>query len=456
MVPNIVEIDTTAAKELDEPELLGEIIMKETNDDELGNNTDEDELKQRVNKALTSLLQDSKLFSSSSSSSSSSSQEESRTTLSCPELKWLDVDVGNKIGQGGFNSVHEVRLPGGGDNTVYAIKYLKPQLYQPDQTKRLHQGAADLVVEGRLLSVLDHPNLVEIKAVSAPSEDRPFLVISKLEQTLLKRMAIWKKKDRDLPNRYRKESQLQQHRRHNLNGRLQVAMDIARVLQYLYKKSVVYRDLKPENIGFDSNGTVKLFDLGLAKEMKNPQQNGKYRMTGQTGSWIYMAPEVAKHWAYDGMVDVYSFGILLWEICALEEPFAGLTDQQHMQQVVSGDLRPPIDKSWPTELQWLMKKCWSYFSSHRPTWEVVIETLQEVMDDTDFEEAEDSVRGFASLRAMSWRSKNSGEVSKPNSGRFVQAAPRVNPTPRSPNGTARGRRLRTRSDGARVLFGKKK
>jgi serine/threonine protein kinase len=57
-----------------------------------------------------------------------------------------------------------------------------------------------------------------------------------------------------------------------------------------------------------------LYDFGLAKELKGPHENGKYKLSGNTGSWAYMAPEVAKGYKYNLSVDVYSYGILLWEL----------------------------------------------------------------------------------------------------------------------------------------------
>jgi hypothetical protein len=116
-----------------------------------------------------------------------------------------------------------------------------------------------------------------------------------------------------------------------------------------------------------------------------------------------MAPEVAKGWHYDKMVDVYSFGILLWEIVALQYAFPKCKTREDMHPVWSGDKRPPIADWWPVELQWLMKKCWSYFAKSRPDFGVIIETLREIVDDATKEEEDH--RAIKSFRFGSRRSQ---------------------------------------------------
>jgi serine/threonine protein kinase len=97
-----------------------------------------------------------------------------------------------------------------------------------------------------------------------------------------------------------------------------------------------------------------------------------------------MAPEVAKSIPYDKSVDVFSFGILLWELCAMEKPFFGFSANKHMQQVVLGGDRPRLDTShtqwWPVKLHWVLKRCWSEDSSTRPSFTIIKETLEDLLE----------------------------------------------------------------------------
>ena len=136
-----------------------------------------------------------------------------------------------------------------------------------------------------------------------------------------------------------------------------------------------------------------------------------------------MAPEVAKGWQYNNSVDVYSFGILVWEITALQPAFANRDTRDAMHEVWSGDERPPMANWWPVELQWLMKKCWAYFPASRPDFTVIEETLEEILDDENAEE--ENVRAIKSFRFGSRRSQKISRGSgSANESRPVTLRPR--------------------------------
>lgn len=168
-----------------------------------------------------------------------------------------------------------------------------------------------------------------------------------------------------------------------LAKRLTALKSIASALQYLHDDChVVYRDIKPDNIGFyrkpHANCTCglrssqrhhsptkqdctcydeipKLFDLGLCKELKadilkvhpnhdpyDPKEEKTYKLTGRSGSRRYMSPEVAFSQPYNEKADVYSFGIMLYQVASLITPFDGYSMYQHEEAVLLCGYRPNV------------------------------------------------------------------------------------------------------------------
>jgi len=126
-------------------------------------------------------------------------------------------------------------------------------------------------------------------------------------------------------------------------------------------------------------GDVKLFDFGLAKELDPSLKcstSELYELSGNTGSLRYMAPEVARSEPYSLTADVYSFGLLLWQICSMDLPYDGMNRQDHSELVVHGNERPAIDSSWSTPLRILMKRSWESDPLARPSMDSIYKILR--------------------------------------------------------------------------------
>ena len=124
---------------------------------------------------------------------------------------------------------------------------------------------------------------------------------------------------------------------------------------------------------------MKLFDFGLAKELDPSLKSGiseLYELSGNTGSLRYMAPEVARSEPYNLSADVYSFGLLLWQICSLDLPYDGMNRQDHAELVVHGNERPQLDASWSTPLRILMKRSWEPDPLVRPSMDSIYKILR--------------------------------------------------------------------------------
>lgn len=106
------------------------------------------------------------------------------------------------------------------------------------------------------------------------------------------------------------------------------------------------------------------------------------QMSGMAGSKRFMAPEVCQGLQYNEKVDVYSFGIVMWEILALRKPFAGMGVADHYREVIVGGLRPPLDPRWPTSLNQLLQSCWHPDPDYRPTILETRESLRQIIENS--------------------------------------------------------------------------
>lgn len=134
-----------------------------------------------------------------------------------------------------------------------------------------------------------------------------------------------------------------------------------------------------DNACFSSVGDAKLFDLGLAKELKpkdlvSPPDG--YEASGMTGSRRYMAPEVVLCKDYGLSADVYSYAILFWQVMALEVPFAKYDFDQHFSKVVLKGERPKSLSFLSPMVTLLIEDCWNGDRSARPGFKRINDTLK--------------------------------------------------------------------------------
>jgi serine/threonine protein kinase len=183
-----------------------------------------------------------------------------------------------------------------------------------------------------------------------------FLVLDRLYDIMPQRLAKWKKQKSTgvskLFDRKGKKAQA------FWVERLTAAYDISCALSYLHGMNVIYRDLKPDNVGFDVRGDVKIFDFGLAKEIVPSQMldDGTYKLTGDTGSLRYMAPEVSLGKTYNETCDTFSFAILAWQMFAIETPYEGYGVSMFHKSVIKGGARPKINPKWGPEISSFLQR----------------------------------------------------------------------------------------------------
>lgn len=157
---------------------------------------------------------------------------------------------------------------------------------------------------------------------------------------------------------------------------LKMATDVARGMDYLHKRNIIHRDLKACNLLMDENEVVKIADFGVARVAVSTEGI----MTAETGTYRWMAPEVIEHKPYGLKADVFSFGIVLWELLTGKIPYAGMTPLQAAVGVVQKGLRPPIPQGTPSGLAEIMEACWEANPDARPSFSQLYQMLAEVRE----------------------------------------------------------------------------
>jgi serine/threonine protein kinase len=259
-------------------------------------------------------------------------------------------------------------------NSQYVVKRVRrSDLSETD----LNQGCIDLATECQFLSELSHPNIIKVRGTVGVAGDPHFcIVFDKMEKTLRDHFDVWKaskKENKGFLKKLKSKSLDDQIWAEQIGA----ALDVCRALKYLHGLNIIHRDLKPENISFDKRGNIKLLDFGFAVELKKEEERspGRYQLKQIAGTLRYRPQEVAAGMPYGKSADVYSFGILMWEIFSLKLPFEGYNHVIHDKKVYRSQLRPNIPDKWPVSLQTIISNSWAHESSSRPPIEHVYEVL---------------------------------------------------------------------------------
>ncbi|XP_020551906.1 uncharacterized protein LOC105168100 isoform X2 [Sesamum indicum] len=270
-------------------------------------------------------------------------------------IKDADLEELRELGSGTFGTVYHGKWRG----SDVAIKRIKKSCFTGRQSEQ-ERLTVEFWREAEILSKLHHPNVVAFYGVV---QDGPggtlatvteYMVDGSLRHVLLR-------KDRHLDRR----------------KRLIIAMDAAFGMEYLHSKNIVHFDLKCDNLLVNlkdpSRPICKVGDFGLSKIKRNTLVSG-----GVRGTLPWMAPELLNGSSnkVSEKVDVFSFGIVLWEILTGEEPYANMHYGAIIGGIVNNTLRPTIPSYCDAEWRRLMEQCWAPNPAVRPSFTEIASRLR--------------------------------------------------------------------------------
>ena len=249
-----------------------------------------------------------------------------------------DIEYKQKLGSGNFGEVYKAYWR----KTPIAIKILTSNLRNKQEFKS----------ECKIIHKLSHPNIVQFYGIV--NDANIGIGIELLVENL------------------------EPYNAHNTKREqaLNFILDITRGIYYLHDRKpncIIHRDIKPTNLLLTESKRVKICDFGISCFQHDPKQ--KYKMTGETGTYRYMAPEVLLCEEYDSSVDIYSLGIIMFKL--LEDiPFKFLTVTQIINAVSKKSYYPKI-KDYA--IKDLIENTWNYDPEKRITADEVIDQLEYIL-----------------------------------------------------------------------------
>ncbi|XP_021351235.1 serine/threonine-protein kinase HT1-like [Mizuhopecten yessoensis] len=262
-------------------------------------------------------------------------------------IEFDELDMRKRIGHGGFGDVYCAKWKG----TFVAVKKLRVQRISK---KRLQEFTSEVQV----FCALDHPNIVKFVGACCVTPNIA-IVMEFMESCLFQILHMSADSDATLTE----------------DNKLSIIIQISRGLAYLHEKNIAHCDIKSQNVLMDSREggyVAKITDFGLSM-MRNSSDTSStaHDQVRNIGTPRYSAPEVLRGELLDRAAmmraDVYSLGLVVFEIISEDEPFDSLNAKQIERHVGNGEERPVFGSDIDENVEENVKTCWSRDPSLRPS-----------------------------------------------------------------------------------------
>ncbi len=239
-------------------------------------------------------------------------------------------EIQEVLGVGGMAVVYKARCHR--LNRLVAIKILKDELSNDEEFRRRFHA------ESQAVAMLSHPNIVSVYDV-ASSGDANYIVMELIDGITLKQYM-------------EKKGVL------NWKETLHFAIQIAKALEHAHSRGIVHRDIKPHNVMVLKNGSVKVTDFGIARVMSKSNTLTKEAL----GSVHYISPEQAKGGRVDSRSDIYSLGVVMYEMITGRPPYDGESPVAVAIQHINGGAKMPstLNPNIPGGLEQILMKAMAH------------------------------------------------------------------------------------------------
>ncbi|CAA7033078.1 unnamed protein product [Microthlaspi erraticum] len=256
------------------------------------------------------------------------------------------LHMGSAFAQGAFGKLYRGTYNG----EDVAIKILERPENDPEKAQLMEQQFQQEVM---MLATLKHPNIVRF--IGACRRSIVWCIVTEYAKGGSLRLFLTRRQNRAVP----------------LKLAVKQALDVATGMAYVHGLGYIHRDLKSDNLLISADRSIKIADFGVARiEVKTEG------MTPETGTYRWMAPEMIQHRPYTQKVDVYSFGIVLWELLTGMVPFQNMTAVQAAFAVVNRGVRPAIPSDCLPVLSNILTRCWDANPEVRPPFTEIVMMLE--------------------------------------------------------------------------------